>query len=39
VSASAYSLCHGDRCTPCHIVGFRTLQVGNFDNFIQPLSA
>lgn len=38
-SDSAYSLCHGDRCTPCRIVGFRLLHVGNFDNFTQPLVA
>jgi uncharacterized membrane protein len=39
VSDSAYNLCHGERCTPCRIVGFRSLQVGDFDNFIQPLDA
>lgn len=39
VSDSAYNLCHGDKCTPCRIVGFRSLQVGDFDNFMQPLGA
>lgn len=39
VSDSKFNLCHSDKCTPCRIVGFQELYVGNFDDFIQPLGA
>jgi uncharacterized membrane protein len=39
VSDSKYDKCHSDKCTPCRIVGFRQYYVGDFDDFIQPLTS
>lgn len=37
VSDSAYSLCHGNACTPCRVVGFRRIDVNSFDTYTVPL--
>lgn len=39
VSNSAYRLCHGATCTPCRVVGFRLLDVDNFNNYTLTLIA
>lgn len=38
-SDSAFRLCHGDRCTPCRVVGFRLLDVNSYDNCTLTLTA
>jgi uncharacterized membrane protein len=39
VSNSAFSLCHGQKCTPCRVVGFRLLDVNGYDNYTLTLTA
>jgi uncharacterized membrane protein len=37
VSNSAFTLCHGNECTPCRIVGFRPLDINNFSDYTVTL--
>jgi uncharacterized membrane protein len=39
VSDSAFRLCHGEQCTPCRVVGFRLLDVNNYDDYTLTLTA
>jgi uncharacterized membrane protein len=39
VSNAAFSLCHGSKCTPCRVVGFRQLDVNGFQDFTLTLTA
>lgn len=38
VSNNAFRECHGSACTPCRVVGFRQLDVGNFKNYTLTLT-